>query len=120
VAICAAAAASKIGGAALAARATGLPWRESTLVGVLVNTRGLTELIVLDVGLDAGLISVRAYTILVIMALITTAMTGPLMRPLLRAPADEHRTPDGPFADGHTGTNPGQPPVPATTGRDLR
>jgi len=57
----------------------GLEPRPSATVAALVNTRGLTELIVLNVGLEDGLLDQRLYTILVLMALITTLMTGPLL-----------------------------------------
>jgi len=69
----------KLGGSALAARLTGLDWRESTQLGALMNTRGLMELIALNIGYDLGILSQRIFTMLVIMALITTAMTGPLL-----------------------------------------
>jgi Kef-type K+ transport system membrane component KefB len=61
------------------ARLGGLDARRSALIGALVNTRGLTELIALNVGYSAGIISGRLFTVLVLMALITTAMTGPLI-----------------------------------------
>ncbi|MFI9245172.1 cation:proton antiporter [Streptomyces sp. NPDC053086] len=61
------------------ARLGGLDTRQSAMIGALVNTRGLTELIALNVGLSAGIIDERLFTILVLMALITTAMTGPLL-----------------------------------------
>ena len=77
--LCLAAMAGKLGGCTVAARATGMSWRESAVVGVLLDTRGLTELIVLNVGLQAGLLSPRLYTIFVLMALITTILTSPLL-----------------------------------------
>ncbi|MGO9956106.1 MAG: cation:proton antiporter [Solirubrobacteraceae bacterium] len=70
----------KFGGTVIAARTMNLPWRESTALGTLMNTRGLTELIVLNLALDAGVISPALFTALVVMALVTTFMTGPLMR----------------------------------------
>src|SRR5947209_7423552 len=57
-----------------------LPWRESAALGALMNTRGLTELIVLNLALDQGVISPALFTSLVVMALVTTLMTGPLLR----------------------------------------
>jgi Kef-type K+ transport system membrane component KefB len=63
----------------LAARVTGMSKRDSSVVGVLLNTRGLTELIALNVGLQAGIIHQRLYTILVLMALVMTATTGPVL-----------------------------------------
>jgi Kef-type K+ transport system membrane component KefB len=69
----------KFGGSAAAARFTGLSWRESAAIGVLMNTRGLMELVVLNVGLDLGIISPALFTMMVIMALVTTFMTSPLL-----------------------------------------
>ncbi len=71
--------AGKLGPAYAVSRACGLQPRESATVAALVNTRGLTELIALNVGLADGLISQRLFTVLVLMALITTLMTGPLL-----------------------------------------
>jgi K+:H+ antiporter len=70
----------KLGGAMIAARFTGHSWRNSLIVGTLMNTRGLIELIVLNVGYDLGILSPKIFTIMVIMALVTTMMTGPLLR----------------------------------------
>lgn len=69
----------KLGPAYAAGRLGGLGTRDSALVAALVNTRGLTELIALNVGLAAGLIGSGLFTVLVLMALITTLMTGPLL-----------------------------------------
>src|SRR5436309_15999815 len=69
----------KLGGSALAARLTGMKWRESLELGALMNTRGLMELIALNIGYDLGILSQRIFTMLVIMALVTTIMTGPLV-----------------------------------------
>jgi Kef-type K+ transport system membrane component KefB len=71
--------AGKLGGSALAARLTGMKWRESLQLGALMNTRGLMELIALNIGYDMGILSQRVFTMLVIMALVTTVMTGPLV-----------------------------------------
>jgi Kef-type K+ transport system membrane component KefB len=71
--------AGKLGGSTLAARATGLPWREAGALGALMNTRGLMELVILSVGLDLGVLSPTLFTMMVIMALVTTAMTTPLV-----------------------------------------
>ena len=70
----------KVGGSALAGRASGFSWRNALSLGVLMNTRGLMELVVLNIGLDAGIISPPLYAVLVIMALLTTLMTTPLLR----------------------------------------
>jgi Kef-type K+ transport system membrane component KefB len=79
VLIIAVATAGKLGGSALAARFTGMKWRESLQLGALMNTRGLMELIALNIGYDMGILSQRIFTMLVIMALVTTIMTGPLV-----------------------------------------
>lgn len=73
------AAGGKLGSAYAAARLSGLPARPAAGIAALVNTRGLTELIALDVGLQAGIIHQRLFTVLVLMAVITTLMTGPLL-----------------------------------------
>ncbi|MFF0424948.1 MULTISPECIES: cation:proton antiporter [unclassified Streptomyces] len=70
----------KFGGAYLGARATGRPGRSATTLGILMNTRGLTELIILGVGLQLGLLDTDLYSLMVVMALVTTAMTAPLLR----------------------------------------
>jgi Kef-type K+ transport system membrane component KefB len=77
--IIAVATAGKLGGSALAGRLTGMKWRESLQLGALMNTRGLMELIALNIGYDMGILSQRIFTMLVIMALVTTVMTGPLV-----------------------------------------
>ncbi len=69
----------KFGGSAVAARLTGLTWRESSAIGILMNTRGLMELIVLNIGLDFGVISPRLFAMLVLMALATTVATTPIL-----------------------------------------
>jgi Kef-type K+ transport system membrane component KefB len=74
----------KLGPGYAASRMGGLNPRDSATVAVLVNTRGLTELIALNVGLSAGLIDQRLFSVLVLMALITTAMTSPLLSLILR------------------------------------
>jgi Kef-type K+ transport system membrane component KefB len=71
--------AGKLGGSAIAGRAMGLDGRTAFALGVLMNTRGLMELIALNVGYDLGVISREIFTVLVLMALVTTAMTGPLV-----------------------------------------
>jgi len=71
--------AGKFGGTAIAARISGLTWRDSGTLGILMNTRGLVELVVLNIGLDLGVITPRLFTMLVIMALVTTLMTAPFL-----------------------------------------
>ena len=72
----------KFGGSALAAKLSGLGTRESAAIGVLMNTRGLMEIVVLNVGLDIGVISPRMFTMMVLVALVTTWITSPLLRRL--------------------------------------
>jgi Kef-type K+ transport system membrane component KefB len=69
----------KFGGSLLAARFNGMSWRESAAVGILMNTRGLVELIILNVGLDLGVLSPSLFSAMVLMALVTTFMTSPLL-----------------------------------------
>lgn len=71
--------AGKLGGSTLAARCTGMGWSESFSIGALMNTRGLVELVVLNIGYDLGILSDRIFSIMVLMALVTTGMTGPLL-----------------------------------------
>ncbi len=73
----------KFGGSAVAARLTGLDWRQSSALGVLMNTRGLMELIVLNVGLDLGVLSPTLFAMMVIMALLTTFATTPVLHLLM-------------------------------------
>ncbi len=73
----------KFGGTVIASRLAGLRWRDSAALGILMNTRGLVELIVLNIGLDLGVISPTLFTMLVIMALVTTFMTTPILHLLL-------------------------------------
>jgi Kef-type K+ transport system membrane component KefB len=70
--------AGKLGGCLIAGRLSGSTWREATAVGVLMNTRGLMELVILNIGLDTGVISRALFSIMVLMALVTTFMTAPL------------------------------------------
>ena len=70
---------AKFGVSSAAARYTGQSWKESLQIGALMNTRGLTELVVLNIGYDLGVITPQIFTMLVIMALTTTLMTGPLL-----------------------------------------
>lgn len=67
-------------GASTAARIQRVPRRQAAAVGVLMNTRGLTELVILQVGIQLGVLDQSLFTLLVIMALVTTAMTAPLLR----------------------------------------
>ncbi|MEU9472164.1 cation:proton antiporter [Streptomyces avermitilis] len=87
----------KWGGAAGAARLTGFDWRWSAAVGTLMNCRGLTELVVLGIGIQIGVISEPLFTLLVVMTVITTAATAPILR---RVAGDDPRmTPPAPHAE---------------------
>ncbi|QBN19551.1 cation:proton antiporter [Flavobacterium nackdongense] len=66
-------------GSALAAKFVGQNWRDSLTIGALMNTRGLMELVVLNIGLDLKVLSPEVFTMMVIMALVTTSMTGPAL-----------------------------------------
>ncbi len=71
--------AGKLGGSMLMSRWTGMSWSHSFAIGALMNTRGLVELVVLNIGYDLGILSGRIFAMMVLMALITTFMTGPLL-----------------------------------------
>ena len=79
VAIIAIAVMGKLAGAAFAARMVGVKWRDSFALGVLMNTRGLVELVILNAALDLGVSSPELFTIMVLMALVTTFMTTPIL-----------------------------------------
>jgi Kef-type K+ transport system membrane component KefB len=71
--------AGKFFGSALAAKFVGQSWRDSLTIGALMNTRGLMELVVLNIGYELGVLSPKVFTMMVIMALVTTFMTGPAL-----------------------------------------
>jgi len=83
------ASAGKFGGSVIAARITGLKWRDSAALGVLMNTRGLMELIVLNIGLEMKVISPTLFAMLVIMALVTTFATTPILHLITRGQEPE-------------------------------
>ncbi|MFT2015405.1 cation:proton antiporter [Streptomyces sp. 796.1] len=125
----AAATLAKIAGPSLAAWLTGLPWRESCTVGVLLNARGLTELVVLQIGYEAHLINAEMLGLLTVVALVTTVMTSPLLRCVghppgaPQGPADPPSAPadglpvgsDGGAADGAAAEGAGAAGAAATT-----
>jgi hypothetical protein len=87
---------TKIGSGCFAARITGLSWRESLTLGVLMNTKGLVELIVLNIGLDNKLISPTTFSMMVVLALVTTFITSPIVHflyPYRRIIEFENQTP---------------------------
>ena len=71
--------AGKFGGSLFAAKFTGQSWSDSFAIGALMNTRGLMELIVLNIGYDLGVLSPTVFTMMVLMALVTTFMTSPAL-----------------------------------------
>lgn len=79
VAILLVACVGKMVGATIPGRLTGMPWREAGTLGLLMNTRGLTELIILNVGVSLGVLDGQMFTMMVLMALATTALAGPLL-----------------------------------------
>ena len=81
----------KFAGGAGAARALGLPTRQSLAIGTMMNTRGLAELVILNVGRSAGVLDDQMFTMLVVMAVVTTAMAGPIMRLVYRGPVVAER-----------------------------
>jgi len=95
----------KFGGTLVAARLSGLRWRDSAALGVLMNTRGLVQLIVLNMGLDLGVISPRLFTMLVVMALVTTFMTSPILQLLLRRDPWIERVPSASALGGAHGAS---------------
>ena len=100
----------KLFGAMLAARFTGFDWRSSAVIGTLMNTRGLTELIVLNLALEKGVISEALFAMLVIMALVTTFMAGPFLR--LLDPRNELGAPVEEELEEAREAEPGMPEVP--------
>lgn len=84
--VIAVACAGKIGGAGLSARLLGFSWRDAGTIGLLMNTRGLMELVVLAIGLDLGILSPLTFSIMVLMAVTTTFMTVPLLHWFCRPP----------------------------------
>jgi len=114
----------KFGGSALAARITGLDWRDSSALGVLMNTRGLMELIVLNIGLEMNVISPTLFAMLVIMALVTTFSTTPILHLITRRQGAEIEpfpelgtfspepavAPQAPVRPVYTAPRPTQPP----------
>jgi Kef-type K+ transport system membrane component KefB len=90
--------AGKFGGSTFAARWTGIGWKDSVAIGLLMNTRGLMELIVLNIGFDMGILSRQIFAMMVLMALVTTFMTGPLLL-LLRIKVRDSEEADCDLAD---------------------
>jgi Kef-type K+ transport system membrane component KefB len=86
----------------LAARATGLPNREALGIGVLMNARGLMELIIINIGLQRGVISEGLFATLVIMAVVTTLMASPIFEQLVNKGLTKETNPDSPDLNAST------------------
>ena len=84
-AIIATAVVGKLAGAAVTAKATGMNWKDSFRLGVLMNTRGPVELVILNAGLDLGILSSTLFTMMVLKALVTTFMTSPILTVIVAA-----------------------------------
>src|SRR4029453_17001829 len=85
----------KFGGTIVAARLTGPRWRQAAVLGTLMNTRGLMELIVLNIGLDLNVISPTLFAMMVLMALATTLATAPVLQGLMPSTAAENESGEG-------------------------
>ena len=96
--------AGKFAGSAVTARIMGVDWNSSFILGALMNTRGLMELIALNVGYDLGVISAEMFTSLVLMALVTTTLTGPMVD--LALAWRSSKVPLGPSIQTSGGTGP--------------
>ncbi|MCF7548197.1 cation:proton antiporter [Pseudonocardia sp. WMMC193] len=95
----------KVGGVGVTARLFGDGWRDAATLGVLMNARGVTEIVVLTVGLDLGLIGPTMFTVLVLVAVVTTFMTAPLLR-TIRGPR-RRTAPQAPARARPRSTRPG-------------
>ncbi|KUJ68420.1 hypothetical protein ACZ90_19325 [Streptomyces albus subsp. albus] len=93
LAVLAVATGGKLLGSMVPARLSGLSWREAGAFGLLMNTRGLTELVILGVGRQLGVIDSRLFAVMVVMALVTTGMAGPLLHALGMTPAAQAARP---------------------------
>jgi len=89
----------KFGGCSLAARANGLPWREASIIGVMMNTRALMELIVINIGFELSVIPKSVFFMLVVMAVASTYITAPLLRRLIRSSEVEQEYLNSEFAE---------------------
>ncbi len=88
----------KFGGCWLAARFNGLPWREASMIGIMMNTRALMELIVINIGFELGVIPKSVFFMLVFMAVASTYVTTPVLRRLVRSSEVEQDYMDSEFA----------------------
>jgi Kef-type K+ transport system membrane component KefB len=88
----------KFGGCWLAARFNGLPWREASMIGIMMNTRALMELIVINIGFELGVIPKSVFFMLVFMAVASTYVTTPVLRRLVRSSELEQHYMNSEFA----------------------
>jgi Kef-type K+ transport system membrane component KefB len=93
----------KVGGCTIAARLNGLSWQRSSTIGVMMNTRGLMELIVINLGYELGVIPKSVFFMLVLMAVVTTYMTSPILRRLIRGTELEPLFAVSPFMQASAG-----------------
>jgi Kef-type K+ transport system membrane component KefB len=115
----------KLGAATLAARSCRIPWRDAAALGVLMNARGLTEIVILTIGRRLGVISDEIFTAMVVMAVVTTLMTTPLLLRLKPRTATLGGPPaDAPDPPGHrepgAAITPGSEPVAVGAGSGRR
>ena len=89
----------KFGGCWLAARLNGLRWREASIIGVMMNTRALMELIVINIGFELGVIPKSVFFMLVVMAVVSTYVTAPALRRLIRSSEVEQDYLNSEFAE---------------------
>ncbi len=87
-----AAVAGKFGGSTIAAKVVGQTWKESLSIGALMNTRGLMELVVLNIGYDLGILSPPVFSMMVLMALVTTLLTNPALNLINRLFKDKQQS----------------------------
>ncbi|MCI1741867.1 MAG: cation:proton antiporter [Prevotella sp.] len=102
----------KFGGCAVSAKLVGESWHDSLIIGILMNTRGLMELVALNIGYEMGILSKSVFAVLVIMALVTTFMTTPALNLMTRfyskekqIPQEKHEKLMFSFADSYSGLN---------------
>lgn len=95
----------KFGGSAVAARVMGTPWREAASIGILMNTRGLIELVILNIGLDIGVLNQSMFSIMVVMAVGTTLMTTPILSLISREDKQEEKREPVSLNDPHVLTS---------------
>jgi Kef-type K+ transport system membrane component KefB len=105
----------KFGGCWLAARFNGLPWREASMIGIMMNTRALMELIVINIGFELGVIPKSVFFMLVFMAVASTYVTTPVLRRLVRSSELEQDYMHSEFAKRIEFPKPGEVLSPATS-----